>query len=442
MASCFKTYDVRGRLPDELNPDIARKIGRAFARITGARRVAVGRDMRLSSPEICQSLSLGLTESGVEVLDLGLCGTENVYFATFHEDLDGGVMVTASHNPADYNGMKLVGARAVPISQEQLRAIESSLEEPLVCNEVGSRAPLDTWPAYLNFLADLVPPESLQPMKIVCDGGNGAVGPLIHRLAERYPCLDLRIENGEPDGTFPNGVPNPLLPEKRAGTAAAVRRFGADFGVAWDGDYDRCFFYDEQGNFVETYYLIGLLAEFFLEREPGSTILYDPRLTWNTVAQVKQLGGEPKICRTGHVFFKEVMASSGAIYGGEMSGHHYFRDFGNCDSGIVPFLLMTKLLQKVGRPLSELVAKAQAAYPISGEINRSVTCAKSSVARAREHFGAQAVREDLIDGLSLEFEDWRFNLRESNTEPLLRLNVEATDSGVLEKRTAEVLALL
>lgn len=442
MPSCFKTYDVRGRLPDELNPDIAQKIGRAYARVTGAKRVVVGRDMRLSSPEISAALSKGLMEEGVEVLDLGLCGTENVYFATFHQGLDGGVMVTASHNPKDYNGMKLVGAKAVPISQEQLRQIEADLEQPPASTDLGAQGSLDVWDDYLRLLGELVPADSLQPMKIVCDGGNGAIGPLLEKLDKHYPSLELVIVNGQPDGTFPNGVPNPLLPEKREGTSRAVKEHGAQMGVAWDGDYDRCFFYDELGNFVESYYLIALLAEFFLEREPGATILYDPRLTWNTVRQVTRLGGEPLLCRTGHVFFKQMMASSGAVYGGEMSGHHYFRDFGNCDSGVVPFLLMIKLLQSRSVPLSRLVADAKAENPISGEINRSVSDANASIARARGRFAKDAVKEETVDGLSLEFADWRFNLRSSNTEPLLRLNVEARDPKVLSERTAELLELI
>ncbi|MBI3924997.1 MAG: phosphomannomutase [Armatimonadetes bacterium] len=441
---CFKTYDIRGRVPDELYPRLAYRIGRAFAAVLRPRTVAVGRDMRLSSPGLAEGLTQGLLDSGVDVLDLGMIGTELVYFATFHQELDGGIMVTASHNPAEYNGMKLVGRQAVPLDAAVLGEIERRVREggPERPSRIGRRRSADDPGAYFARLGELVPPGSLPRLRVVCNAGNGAVGPLLSQLMELYPELDLLVLNPAPDGTFPAGVPNPLLPENREETARAVRKFGADLGVAWDGDYDRCFLFDEHGGFIEGYYLVGLIAESVLENEPGATILYDPRLTWNTEELVLARGGNPIMCRTGHAFFKQEMRARQAAYGGEMSGHHYFREFGNCDSGILPWLLVMRMLRE--RPgLSRLVESRQRRYPISGEINRAVADPALALKRVRDLFLPEAAREHTLDGVTMEFADWRFNLRSSNTEPLLRLNVETRgDPALLAARTEEILALL
>lgn len=445
VPSCFKTYDVRGCYPSELNEELAYRIGVAFAQVMSPRNVVVGRDARLSSPSLEAAVCQGLVDSGVEVKQIGLCGTEIVYFACFRQDFDGGIMVTASHNPKNYNGMKMVGKCGKPVTSEQLGAIQRSLD----IQSEGEGGPsgqvrqTDPWPAYLDLLTALYPPKEIGAWKVVANGGYGAVGPLLHRLSVVYPKLDLVLLNEVPDGHFPDGVPNPLLPEKRAETSRAVREHGADLGVAWDGDYDRCFFFDDQGEFVETYYLLTHFAKKFLRDCPGGTVLYDPRLFWQTVEGVAEVGGNPQICRTGHVFFKQQMAHLNAVYGGEMSGHHYFREFGNCDSGIIPFLLLLTLLNESGHSLRQLVEANRRAYPISGEINRKVDEPGRVIERVREAFLAEALSEDRLDGLSMELPAWRFNLRTSNTEPLLRLNVEARESEkLLDSAVERILSLI
>lgn len=440
MAGCFKTYDVRGRV-DELNEDLAFRIGVAYGEMIRPNRVAVGRDMRLSSPALSSALIAGLEATGVKTYDLGLCGTECVYFACFDGPLDGGIMITASHNPADYNGMKLVGEAGRPLVPSQLRELERrALEERDWPARAERRAEtLDISEGYLDLICRLVPPGSVQPFKVLCDGGDGAAGPWVEKLAARYPQLRLELVRGKPDGNFPHGVPNPLLPENRQFTAEAVRRAGADLGVAWDGDFDRCFLFDHRGEFVDSYYLIGLLAEYFLKAEPGAPILYDPRLTWCTIDRVRARGGQPILSQTGHVFLKDKMRETGAVYGGEMSGHHYFRDFGNCDTGMLPWVVLLRLLSDKQKTLAELVAEAQQAYPISGEINRRVDDADFVLEAARREFSPGSVTGHDLDGVSLEFEDWRFNLRKSNTEPLIRLNVESRGSRELVEQKTELL---
>ena len=440
--SCFKAYDIRGRVPDELNEDIAYRIGRAFAQHLKPRRVAVGRDVRLSSQALLDALARGLMDGGSDVLDIGLCGTEEVYFATFHHGLDGGIMVTASHNPMDYNGMKLVREGSRPISGDSgLHTIRELAEQGRFLDvSPGRRKHHKDKGAYVDHLLSYVADTPLQPLKIVANAGNGGAGPVMQQLADRLPCEILPLYF-EPDGSFPHGIPNPLLPENREATARGVREHGADLGIAWDGDFDRCFFFDESGRFIEGYYLVGLLACAMLAREPGARIIHDPRLTWNTMEQVRDTGGVAVQSKTGHAFIKERMRAEDAVYGGEMSAHHYFREFAYCDSGMIPWLLVAALMSRTGTPLSALVDERMRAYPCSGEINFRVADVAASVARVREHY--QPLSLDTTDGISLEFERWRFNLRASNTEPLLRLNVETRgDPALLARRTAELTALI
>lgn len=444
---CFKAYDIRGKVPDELNPALAVKIGRSFATVYKLKKVVVGCDIRLSSEELVQALISGLRDMGADVLDLGLCGTEEIYHATFSMEaagVDGGVIVTASHNPADYNGMKFVVKGARPVTgesglKEMARLIVTdSLPEPAATP--GKLQRVDNKANYIRHLLGYVDTKKLQPLKIVVNSGNGCAGPIIDLLEAHLPFQFVRVYH-EPDGTFPHGVPNPLLPENRAETTRMVREHRADLGIAWDGDFDRCFFWDEKGNFIEGYYLVGLLAQEMLKREPGATILYDPRLTWNTEEIVRQAGGVAVMTRTGHAFIKERMRRENAIYGGEMSAHHYFRDFGYCDSGMIPWLLVAALLSVEGKNLSELVADRMAAFPVSGEINNRVDDPEAIIARIEEQYGNGI--KDETDGLSLAFADYRFNIRKSNTEPLLRLNVESRGNVLLlQEKTKELLELI
>jgi phosphomannomutase len=443
----FKAYDIRGRIPDEINEELAYDVGRAFAAFVQPQRVAVGHDIRLSSPQLAAAVKRGFTDSGVDALDIGLTGTEGAYFATFAEQLDGGVMVTASHNPPDYNGMKLVREQARPISADtglkEIRArIESGRLPPRAARPGAQRA-LDIRAKYLEHLLGYVSRERLRPLKVVVNPGNGGAGLIVDQLEPHLPFKFIKV-NHSPDGTFPNGVPNPMLEQNRAATSEVVRRERADVGLAWDGDYDRCFFFDEAGQFIEGYYLVGLLAEVFLKAEPGARIVHDPRLTWNTLDLVQRGGGTPVQCKSGHAFIKQKMREVDAAYGGEMSAHHYFRRFSYCDSGMIPWLLVLAVLSERGEPLSALVAERMRLFPASGEINRQLaTDAASILARVRARYEGQARAIDLTDGLSMEFADWRFNLRGSNTEPLVRLNVESRGSEpLMREKTAEVLKLI
>ena len=442
---CFKAYDVRGRVPDELNEELAYAIGQAYSAVFAPRTIAVGRDIRLSSPALAEALTQGFLAAGVDVVDLGLCGTEEIYFAAFHLAVDGGVMVTASHNPADYNGMKFVRQGARPISGDSgLREIErlAAANHRVTAANRGSVTRLNNRPAYIDHLLSSVARERLRPLKIVANAGNGCAGPVVDLLAQRLPFSFTRLQ-WQADGTFPNGVPNPLLPENRESTAQAVRAQGADFGIAWDGDFDRCFFFDEQGEFIEGYYLVGLLAQTLLADHPGEKIIHDPRLVWNTEELVRKAGGIPVLCKTGHAFIKERMRAENAIYGGEMSAHHYFRDFAGCDSGMIPWLLVARILSSTGQPLSSLVRARQAAYPVSGEINSRVADPAAAIARVEAHFQQTPGQKDYTDGLSFSTETFRFNIRASNTESLLRLNVETRgDQALLAAKTGELLALL
>ena len=444
--NCFKAYDIRGRVPGELNADVAFRLGVAYAERFAPKRVALGRDVRHSSPALLQALAHGLGSQGVEVLDLGLCGTEEVYFSAFQPGIDGGIMVTASHNPMDYNGMKLVRGGAIPVSGDTgLRDLEQATAASTATAPAGAArcTPLDLRPAYIEHLLGYVDPARLRPLKIVVNAGNGSAGLVIDALEPKLPFQFIKVHH-QPDGSFPNGIPNPLLPENRAATTAAVIAHGADFGVAWDGDFDRCFLFDETGAFIEGYYIVGLLAEALLKHEPGAKVIHDPRLTWNTIETVTRSGGTPVQSKTGHAFIKERMRSENAIYGGEMSAHHYFRDFAYCDNGNIPWLLVAALLSEPGAgPLSGLVAERQRLFPASGEINRKVTDIRQVLGEIERRYAAGAVKAEKVDGLSLEFADWRFNLRGSNTEPVLRLNVESrSDAALMRNKTQELLDLI
>jgi phosphomannomutase len=443
--TCFKAYDVRGRVPEELDEATAYRIGRAYAQFTGAQRVAVGRDIRLSSPALATAVGRGLTESGVDVVDIGVCGTEMVYFATFHLGLDGGIMVTASHNPPNYNGLKMVREESRPISAdtglESIRAIaERGDFKPGA--RVGSIRKIDIHNEYVDHLLSYVDRTALARLKIVVNAGNGGAGPIIDRLEPLLPFEFVKLQHS-PDGTFPNGVPNPMIEANREATSAQIRATHANLGVAWDGDFDRCFLFDERGEFIEGYYIVGLLAHSFLNKSPGATIVHDPRLTWNTLDVVAHDGGKAVQCKSGHAFMKQIMREVDAIYGGEMSAHHYFRKFSYADSGMVPWLLVAEIMSRERANLSSLVAARVAKFPASGEINRKVEDAAAVLRKVQAIYASDADSVEHADGLSMEFSDWRFNLRASNTEPLLRLNVESRgDTTLMRARTAELLALI
>jgi phosphomannomutase len=442
---CFKAYDVRGRIPDQLNDNVAYRIANATAEFLGARKVVLGRDIRLSSAELADAVAAGLADAGVEVLDIGLGGTEMVYFATGHLGADGGIMVTASHNPADYNGLKLVREEARPISGstglEDIRRLAEG-DERLRAGTRGQRRSIDVRAAYVEKLLSFVDTASLEPLKLVANPGNGGAGLIVDLLESSLPFEFVKLHH-EPDGTFPNGVPNPMLEENRLTTIEAIRAHGADFGIAWDGDFDRCFFFDENGRFIEGYYIVGLLAESMLATNPGAAIVYDPRLVWNTVETVKRFGGRAVQSKSGHSFIKEVMRSEDAIYGGEMSAHHYFRDFYYADSGMIPWLLVAAIVSQSGKSLSKLVDDCMARYPSSGEINREVADAGAAIRTIGERYAPGAVSVDETDGVSIEMQEWRFNLRASNTEPVIRLNVESRgDTELMREKTAELLALI
>ena len=443
--SCFKPYDVRGRIPDQLNEDIAYRIGRAYAAWLEPKNVVVGYDIRLTSASICNSLSKGLLDAGVDVINIGQCGTEEIYFATSHLKTSGGIVVTASHNPKDYNGMKLVREDSKPISGD------TGLNEIKAIAEAGEFAPIgqrgtltqqDTKPAYVEHLLSYVDVSALKPLKLVVNAGNGGAGAIVDLLEPHLPFKFIKVHH-QADGHFPNGVPNPLLIENRQPSIDAILASKADIGIAWDGDFDRCFFFDERAGFVEGYYIVGLLAESFLSANPGGKIIHDPRLTWNTIAIAKAFGGEAIQCKTGHAFIKERMRLEDAVYGGEMSAHHYFRDFAYCDSGMIPWLLVAQMICKTGKTLSQLVEERMAAFPASGEINRTIQNPAALLKKVQTHYEGAALALDFTDGLSMTFEQWRFNLRMSNTEPVVRLNVESrADTALMEAKTAELLGLM
>ncbi|MCW5204036.1 phosphomannomutase [Desulfobulbus sp. US2] len=449
---CFTAYDVRGRVPEELNKDIAARIGLAFCRQIDAGKVVIGHDIRLSSPGINENLCQVLTKAGIDVVDIGLCCTEEIYFAAFQgegDGVDGGIMVTASHNPSDYNGMKFVSRGARPMSSDSglLEVAKNAASEdwynstlPEQPDHIGRHSKMPNKYKYISHLLSSIDKDALQPLKIVVNAGNGCAGPVIDLLEQHLPVNFIKL-NHEPDGSFPKGVPNPLLPENREETAQAVREHGADLGLAWDGDADRCFFFDENGRFIEGYYIVGLLAAAMLKRHPGATILHDPRLIWNTQRIVQAAGGKAVMTKTGHAFIKEAMRQEEAVYGGEMSAHHYFQDFGYCDSGMLPWLLVVQLICQQKTSLSALVDERMLAYPVSGEINSTVGDPDATLQQVEEQYSDG--ERNYTDGLSVSYPEFRFNLRKSNTEPVLRLNVETrADTMLLQKKTEELLALI
>lgn len=445
--TCFKAYDIRGKLGDELNEDIVYRIGRAYAQFLQPKSIVVGGDVRLTSKALKHALSNGLRDEGVDVIDIGMTGTEEIYFATSYLKTDGGIEITASHNPIDYNGMKLVRANSRPISGDTgLNDIKRLAEEnnfaPVDFSSRGSIREVNVLDAYVQHLLSYVDVAQLKPLRLVVNAGNGAAGHVIDAIEKYLPFEFIKI-NHEPDGSFPNGIPNPLLVENRASTTEAVIAHKADMGIAWDGDFDRCFLFDETGAFTEGYYIVGLLAEAFLLKNPGAKIIHDPRLTWNTLDIAQKNGGQAIQSKTGHAFIKERMREEDAVYGGEMSAHHYFRDFFYCDSGMIPWLLVCELLCRKQQPLSSMLEDRIAKFPSPGEINSHVEDPKTAIGKVFDCYAEQAKVIDKTDGISLEFDDWRFNLRMSNTEPVVRLNVESrNDPVLLNQKTTEILALL
>ena len=477
--TCFKAYDIRGKLIQQLDEYVAYRIGKAFAQYMQAKTVVVGGDIRLTSESLKLALSAGLIDGGAKVTDLGMTGTEEIYFATKYLGVDGGVEVTASHNPIDYNGMKLVKTDSKPVSGDTGLFAIRDLAETYAVDEVKARLEfysaglvskqafiegqasvlidkllatghynkLDNMQPYVAHMLSYINTNSITPIKLVVNAGNGAAGDALDAIHSELESANVPIEfvkvHHQPDGTFPNGIPNPLLPESRADTANAVIDSGANMGIAWDGDFDRCFLFDEKGDFVEGYYIVGLLAKAFLDKDPGSKIIYDPRVYWNTEDIILSAGGIPIKSKTGHAFIKERMRADDAVYGGEMSAHHYFRDFAYCDSGMIPWLLVAELLCTTQKPLSQLVEERIAAFPSSGEINSTLVDPDASINLILDKYQAQATVVDYTDGIGLEFDKWRFNLRKSNTEPVVRLNVESRgDIALMQEKTAELLALL
>ncbi|MCL4138683.1 UNVERIFIED_CONTAM: hypothetical protein GTU68_010871 [Idotea baltica] len=445
--TCFKAYDVRGRLDQELNEEICERIGRAYAQVLRPDRVVTGRDIRQSSASLKAALHRGLVAEGVDVHDIGLCGTEEVYFATDHYRAGGGLMVTASHNPIDYNGIKMVRDGARPISAQtglaDIRAV-AELGDFGAIKTAGRVTKCDPRDAYVSHVKMYLTPEGLSPLKIVVNAGNGAAGPTFDTLAATLdvPFEFIRVHH-TPDGTFPNGIPNPLLPENRAATSDAVIVNRADLGVAWDGDFDRCFFFDETGAFVDGEYIVALLASAFCAKEKGARIVYDPRVVFATQDRVTAAGGHAILSRVGHSNIKKVMRDHDAAYGGEMSAHHYFRDFMYCDSGMIPWLLLAELVARSDLSLSQMVAQMRASYPSSGEINFDVTNKPAAIAAFKTAYAPKAKTMDKLDGVSLDMGTWRVNLRASGTENILRLNLETRgDRALLEAKTAEISAFL
>lgn len=447
---CFKSYDVRGRLGAELNPGIAYLIGRSFAQVLRPTLVVTGRDVRESSPELQSALIAGLRDEGVDVIDLGLCGTEEVYFATDHYGAGGGLMVTASHNPIDYNGIKMVREGARPISDATGLG---DVHDLVLADDFGPVRPQGALrrenprDAYADRVASYLDPDGLRPLKILVNAGNGTAGPAFDAIAERLAAMEVPFDfirmHHDPDSSFPNGIPNPLLPENQPQTAQAVIAAGADLGVAWDGDFDRCFFFDETGAFVDGEYVVALLAQAFLAKEPGARIVHDPRVMWNTVDLVARGGGQAVVSKTGHAHLKAKMREVDAAYGGEMSAHHYFRAFMYCDSGQIPWLLVAEVVARSGRSLSDLLAEMRAAFPSSGEINFQISDKDAAIARFEAAYLPQAQGIDRLDGISLDMGAWRANVRASNTENVLRLNVETRgDRALLAQKVQEISAVL
>ena len=430
--TCFKAYDIRGKLGTELNEEIAYKVGRAYGQIYQPKTVVIGCDIRLSSETLKQATIQGLNDAGVNVLDLGMTGTEEVYFGAFHLDVQGGIEVTASHNPMDYNGMKLVRENARPISADtglkEIQALAESGEFKEVASK-GTTQKYNILPEFIEHLMTYIEPAKIRPLKLVMNAGNGAAGHVVDAIEAQFKALSIPVEfikiHNEADGSFPNGIPNPILIENRDSTSQAVLQHSADMGIAWDGDFDRCFLFDEKGQFIEGYYIVGLLAQAFLLKQSGEKIVHDPRLVWNTFDIIEQYQGQAIQSQSGHSYIKEKMREHNAVYGGEMSAHHYFRDFAYCDSGMIPWLLAVSVLSETQQALSSLVEGMIAKFPCSGEINFKVADTQVTIQKILDHFASQNPVIDYTDGVSLDFGEWRLNVRASNTEPLLRLNIES-----------------
>ena len=447
--SGFGAYDIRGIYPKTINQELAYRVGRVFPELFDAKKVAVGHDVRLSSPTLNDALIRGLTEAGCDVYDIGQCGTEMIYFTVGSRGLDGGIMVTASHNPQDYNGLKCVQREARPISPDtglfKIRdAVADESRDWSHKKALGNVHRIDIMPDYVKCILSYVNIDNLKPFKIVINTGNGAAGPVINELEKHLPFEIVKVYN-DPDGYFPNGVPNPLRQDNRAATSRAVIVNHADCGVAFDGDFDRCFLFDEKGGFIEGYYLVGFLAQNFLSKNKGAGIVYDPRAIWNTIDIVESMGGKAYMCRSGHSYIKELMRKENAIYGGEMSSHHYFRDFYYCDSGMIPWLLVLELLSQTDKTLSELIKDRQEKYPVSGELNTKLSnmnLVKDILTKIENIYGKDGaiVR---VDGFGVDYDNWRFNLRSSQTEPYIRLNVETKgDKALLQEKTDELLDII
>jgi phosphomannomutase len=441
---CFKTYDVRGKIGSELDEAVAFRIGRAFAQALNAKTIAIGHDVRLSSPALKAAIVKGTMAAGCDVIDLGQTGTEEVYFASFHLDVDAGVEITASHNPADYNGMKFIARSGAPLTQQQFDEMKAIAENNAFRElpRLGTLRQQSILAPYVDHLLSVIDVSAIPPLRIVSDAGNGMAGHVIDALESHLPVAFIKT-NHEPDGNFPKGVPNPLLPDRRAHTAAAVKQAGADMGLAWDGDFDRCFFYDGSGEFVSGYYISALLTKAFLMREPSQRIIVDSRQNWATLDIIRAMGASGRIARTGHSFFKKAMRDEDAVYGGEVSAHHYFRDFASCDSGMLPWLMVLEYLGKTRQTLAAAVADLIAKFPSSDELNFTVADVPGAIENILDLYKHKAQRQYFTDGLSLEFDEWRFNLRGSNTEALLRLNVETkADPELLARKVAELSAAI
>ncbi len=447
---CFKAYDIRGRLGHELNEDIAYDIGAAFAQALGLKTVVIGGDCRASSAALKAAAARGLMDMGVHVSDIGMSGTEEIYFATQHLGMDGGIEITASHNPIDYNGMKMVTKGARPLNPQtempKVRHIAEARSFTLAQTR-GSVVDVDIRADYAAKICSFVSPNALKPLKILVNAGNGTAGKAFDEIARQLdisgaPLTFIRMDH-DADPTFPNGIPNPLLEKNQPRTSAAVLKHGADFGVAWDGDFDRCFFFDAQGQFIDGYYIVGLLAQQALMAHPGATIIHDPRMIWNTQEIIADHGGTAVQSRTGHAYIKAIMRENNAVYGGEMSAHHYFRDFMYCDSGMIPWLLIAALVSSTNMPLANLVASRQAKFPASGEQNFEIADPALALRVVETALSGRAKTVSHADGLSMDFGDWRLNLRPSGTEPLVRLNIETRgDVGAVETHLAHVIGLL
>lgn len=442
--ACFKAYDIRGKVPSELNNELGYKIGRAFSKLTQAKKIVIGYDIRKSSLEISEALKNGLTDSGADVIDIGLCGTEMIYFSTPFFDADGGIMITASHNPSEYNGMKFVAKGSVPVGYDSGL---NEVEKMIVNNELGEISKTkgtvtkkEVMKEFITHLSQFYDAKKINSLKVVVNAGNGCAGVALDSLESKLPVKMIKMFNN-PDGNFPNGVPNPMFEENRKPTIEIIKRENADLGVAWDGDYDRCFFFDEHGNFIEGYYIVGLLAKSILKNHPGEKIVHDPRLVWNTIEVVEKSGGKTVVSKSGHAFIKQKMREVNSIYGGEMSAHHYFRENAYSDSGMIPFLLILQLMSEEKKKLSELVDEMIADYPCSGEINSTINDPSGKIKEIEKKYSDGKI--DHLDGVSIEYPDWRFNLRMSNTEPILRLNVESRgDERLMRQKTDELLKII